>query len=160
MFHLGGAVAEVDECATAYSRRDVAHEVNINAVWLPHEPIGDAETAWAKAFFAGLQPRSAGAYRNFFDSDDEPRKSDAFGTVAYARLRELQHRFDPRPSVAVFARPRSVPDGQKSNGNQLDHCGHFRFGLETTPRVMSPELSQALDAQLHWHRACERVVHS
>lgn len=64
MFHLGGAVAEVDECATAYSRRDVAHEVNINAVWLPHEPIGDAETAWAKAFFAGLQPRSAGAYRN------------------------------------------------------------------------------------------------
>ncbi|MGH2699103.1 MAG: FAD-binding oxidoreductase, partial [Actinomycetota bacterium] len=95
MFHLGGAVADVDANATAYSRRDVAHEVNINGVWLPHEPIGDAETAWARGFYADLQPRSAGVYLNFLDSDDQTRRSEAFGAAAYARLLDLQHRFDP-----------------------------------------------------------------
>lgn len=95
MFHLGGAVADVDANATAYSRRDVSHEVNINGVWLPHEPIGDAETAWAKEFFVDLQPSSAGVYLNFLDCDDEARRSEAFGAAAYARLLDLQHRFDP-----------------------------------------------------------------
>ncbi len=95
MFHLGGAVAEADADATAYSRRDVEHELNINAVWLPDESVTDAETAWAMAFFADLSPNHAGAYLNFLDRDDEARISEAFGQAAYARLLALQHRFDP-----------------------------------------------------------------
>jgi FAD/FMN-containing dehydrogenase/DNA-binding HxlR family transcriptional regulator len=95
MFHLGGAVAEVDADATSYSRREVAHEININAVWLPHEPIGDAETAWARTFFADLKPNVEGGYVNFLDRDDVTRTSEAFSSAAYARLQELQRRFDP-----------------------------------------------------------------
>ncbi|CAN5737379.1 hypothetical protein BH18ACT15_BH18ACT15_01080 [soil metagenome] len=95
MFHLGGAVAEVDSDATAYTRRDISHELNINAVWLPHEPIGDTETAWAKTFFANLEPSHAGAYLNFLDRDDDARTPEAFDSAAYARLLELQGRFDP-----------------------------------------------------------------
>ncbi len=56
LFHLGGAVADADPGATAYSRRDIAHELNINAVWLPHEPIGEVERAWARAFAASVEP--------------------------------------------------------------------------------------------------------
>jgi FAD/FMN-containing dehydrogenase/DNA-binding HxlR family transcriptional regulator len=95
MFHLGGAVAELDPHATAYSRRDIDHEININAVWLPGEPIGDGECAWVKAFFSDLQPTAAGAYLNFLDRDDQARTSEAFSAAAYARLVQLRHRFDP-----------------------------------------------------------------
>lgn len=112
LFHLGGAVAEVDPAATAYSRRDVPYELNVNAVWLPHEPIGDAEAAWARAFVEDLEPYGAGVYLNFLDRDDHDRAPSAFGSAAYERLVELQHRFDPdgvfqpqRETAAVVGRP-------------------------------------------------------
>ena len=35
MFHMGGAVARVPHDATAYAGRDVAHNIIIDAVWLP-----------------------------------------------------------------------------------------------------------------------------
>jgi hypothetical protein len=50
IFQLGGAVADVDEHATAYAHRVAGYHININAVWLPHQPIGDGETAWARAY--------------------------------------------------------------------------------------------------------------
>lgn len=66
-------------------------------------------TDWAKTFFADLEPRSAGAYVNFLDRDDEVRRPGAFGGAAYARLVDLQHRFDPdgvlQPARAVYAEP-------------------------------------------------------
>ncbi len=95
LFHLGGAVRDVDPDATAYSRRDVAHELNVNAVWMPQEPIGAAEAAWARAFVADLERHHAGAYLNFLDHDDHGRTAAAFSPAAYARLTELQRRFDP-----------------------------------------------------------------
>ncbi len=54
LVHLGGAVADAEPGATAYSRRDVAHELLISAAWLPQQPLADAETAWARAFAADL----------------------------------------------------------------------------------------------------------
>jgi hypothetical protein len=38
MFHSGGAVARVPHDATAYAGRDVAHNISIDAVWLPDDP--------------------------------------------------------------------------------------------------------------------------
>ena len=37
MFHMGGAVARVPHDATAYAGRDVAHNIIIDAAWLPDE---------------------------------------------------------------------------------------------------------------------------
>jgi len=109
LFHLGGAVAEVDPDTTAYSRRDVPHELSVNAVWLPHEPIGEAETAWARRFVADLEPHHAGVYLNFLDRDDQHRTPAAFGTAAYTRLLGLQRQFDPdhvfQPSREIAAVP-------------------------------------------------------
>lgn len=96
MFHLGGAVAEVDPDATAYSRRDVAHEVNVNAVWRPGEAdTGEADTAWARGFLDALAPHHAGAYLNFLDRDDTARQDAAFSTATVERLATLRQRHDP-----------------------------------------------------------------
>jgi FAD/FMN-containing dehydrogenase/DNA-binding HxlR family transcriptional regulator len=95
MFHLGGAVAERDPDATSYSRRDVAHELNVNAVWLPGQPVGPTEARWTRDFIAELEPWHAGAYLNFLDHDDQGRVASAFSTTAYQRLTELRRRFDP-----------------------------------------------------------------
>ena len=58
MFHFGGAVARVPHDATAYAGRDVAHNIVIEAVWLPEESGAQAvvETAWARRFLQALQP--------------------------------------------------------------------------------------------------------
>jgi FAD/FMN-containing dehydrogenase len=98
MFHMGGAVARVAHDATAYASRDVAHNIIIDAVWLPHES-GDraAETAWARRFLQALQPhRAAGVYVNFLDADDDTgRIREAYGDHIYRRLAEVKAKYDP-----------------------------------------------------------------
>jgi len=95
IFHLGGAVAGVDEAATAYSNRHAAHNVNINGVWLPHQPVGDQETEWTRAYFAALEPHQTGVYLNFLDRDDQDRVRGAYGNATYRRLRDIKGRYDP-----------------------------------------------------------------
>jgi hypothetical protein len=60
MFHPGGAVSRVDEEATAYCHRDAVHNININVVWAPDEPIAPRETEWARGFFDALAPYQTG----------------------------------------------------------------------------------------------------
>ena len=96
MFQLGGAVADVDEDATAYSNRRAAHNVNINGVWLPHQEIGDQETEWTRAFFAAVEPHQTGVYLNFLDRDDqEDRVRAAYGDDTYRRLSAVKGEYDP-----------------------------------------------------------------
>lgn len=95
VFQLGGAVAEVDEDATAYSHRSAAHAININGVWLPHEPAAAREIAWTRQFFAALEPYQTGAYVNFLDRHDEDRVRTVYGDEKYRRLADLKGRYDP-----------------------------------------------------------------
>jgi FAD/FMN-containing dehydrogenase/DNA-binding HxlR family transcriptional regulator len=95
LFHLGGRVAEADPHATAYSRRDVPFELNINAAWLPDEPLADIEPAWARGVLAELTPHQAGVYVNFLDRDDRDRASSALIPTAAARLERLRASVDP-----------------------------------------------------------------
>ena len=98
MFHMGGAVARAPEDATAYAGRDVAHNIVIDAVWLPDESgeHAAAETAWARRFLQALQPHRAGVYVNFLDSDDDTgRVREAYGDEAYRRLSEIKATYDP-----------------------------------------------------------------
>lgn len=109
LFHLGGAVADADPAATSYSRRDVRHELNVNAVWLPHEDLGDAETRWTREFVASLGPHQRGVYLNFMDRDDGARTVDAFDDGVFRRLTLLRDRYDPggvlRPRIGPVAAP-------------------------------------------------------
>jgi hypothetical protein len=98
MFHLGGAVGRVPQDATAYPGRDVAHNIIIDAVWLPDEDdtVGPAETSWARAFLEALQPHRAGVYVNFLDSDDDTgRVREAYGEETYLQLAKIKARYDP-----------------------------------------------------------------
>ncbi|MDP8929982.1 MAG: BBE domain-containing protein [Actinomycetota bacterium] len=85
------------------------HELNVNAVWLPHEPLGDAETAWARAFIGALEPHHAGVYVNFLDRDDLDRSAEAFGAAAYECLLALQHQFDPDQVFKPRHRAEPIP---------------------------------------------------
>jgi hypothetical protein len=94
LFHLGGAIADVDQDATAYSHRHAAHNLNINAVWLPNQPDQD-EIAWSREFFSAVRPHQVGAYVNFLDRDDADRMPAAYGDDTYRRLVGLKDRHDP-----------------------------------------------------------------
>ena len=98
MFHLGGAVARATRDATAYRGRNAEHNIIIDAAWLPDqdETVGAAESAWARGFFAALQPHRAGVYVNFLDSDDDAgRVREAYGDDTYRRLAEVKATYDP-----------------------------------------------------------------
>jgi FAD/FMN-containing dehydrogenase len=98
MFHFGGAVARVPRDATAYPARDVAHNIIIDAAWLPgqDDEVGTLETGWAKAFLRALQPHRAGVYVNFLDGDDDTsRVREAYGDDTYQRLSKIKARYDP-----------------------------------------------------------------
>jgi FAD/FMN-containing dehydrogenase len=98
MFHTGGAVARAPREATAYSGRDVEHNIIIDAAWLPEQDdtVGAAETAWARAFLDALQLYRAGVYVNFLDSDDDTsRVREAYGDDTYRRLVEVKAKYDP-----------------------------------------------------------------
>ena len=98
MFHMGGAVARVPNDATAYSGRDVAHNIIIDAVWLPEEAdeYAVAETAWARRFIQAFQPHRADTvYVNFLDADEDSRVREAYGDQTYPRLVEVKAKYDP-----------------------------------------------------------------
>ncbi|MEV6329348.1 FAD-binding oxidoreductase [Streptomyces sp. NPDC051909] len=100
MFHMGGAVTRVPHADTPYAGRDVAHNINIDAVWLPGESdeYAATETAWARRFFDALKPhRADSVYVNFLDSDDDAagRVWEAYGDRVYRRLAEVKTKYDP-----------------------------------------------------------------
>ncbi len=111
MFHLGGAIARAPREATAYTGRDVEHNIVIHAAWLPEQDdtVGAVETAWARRFLDALQPHRAGVYVNFLDSDDDTsRVREAYGDDTYRRLAEVKARYDPEN---VFHHNKNIPPG-------------------------------------------------
>lgn len=92
---MHGAIARVSEQATAYSHRQAPFLININAMWTdPAE--SEAQIAWARDFWAAMQPFSAGGvYVNFLSNEGEDRVKAAYGEAAYARLAALKRTFDP-----------------------------------------------------------------
>ena len=66
MFHLGGAIQDTPEDATAYSHRHARHNLNINGVWTADHDIAEREIAWTRAFHAAVRPWESGVYTNFW----------------------------------------------------------------------------------------------
>ena len=113
MFHLGGAVARAAD-DTAYPGREVEHNIVIEAVSLPEQDdtVRAAETAWARAFFAALQPHRAGVYVNFLDFDDDTsRVREAYGDETYRRLAAVKANYDPQN---VFHNNKNIQPGTPS----------------------------------------------
>jgi FAD/FMN-containing dehydrogenase len=96
VFQLGGALARVGEGETAFSQRDAAHNVNINAVWTEEDPNAERHIAWARDFFDAIQPHAGGrVYVNFLGEEGADRVRQAYGAEQYERLVSLKRRYDP-----------------------------------------------------------------
>jgi hypothetical protein len=109
LFHMGGAVARVARDATAYPGRDAAHNLVIDAAWLPDqdESVGGPERAWARAFLEALEAHRSGVYVNFLDADDgTERIRESYGDETYRRLAGIKAVYDPDN---VFHRNRNIP---------------------------------------------------
>jgi FAD/FMN-containing dehydrogenase len=96
VFHLGGALARATGGETAFSQRDAAHNVVINAVWTDDDPEGERHVAWARDFFSAMQPHAGGrVYVNFLGDEGAERVRQAYGDKQYERLVELKRAYDP-----------------------------------------------------------------
>ena len=96
VFQLGGALARVGEDHTAFSQRDTAHNVNINAVWTEEDPDAERHIAWARDFFDAMQPHAGGrVYVNFLGEEGGNRVRQAYGARNHKRLVELKRAYDP-----------------------------------------------------------------
>ena len=95
IFQLGGAIARIAEDAMAFTGREAAHAVNINAAWLDGEDPDD-DRGWARTFFAALQPHgTGGVYVNFLGNEGQDRVKAAYGEEKYKRLAALKAKWDP-----------------------------------------------------------------
>ena len=96
VFQLGGALGRVGADETAFSQRDAAHNVNINAVWTEDDPEGERHVAWAREFFSAMQRHAGGCvYLNFLGDEGGDRVRQAYGARQYERLVELKRAYDP-----------------------------------------------------------------
>jgi FAD/FMN-containing dehydrogenase len=96
VFQLGGALGRVGADETAFSQRDAAHNVNINAVWTEDDVEGDRHVAWARDFYAAMQPHAGErVYLNFLGDEGADRVRQAYGARQYERLVELKRAYDP-----------------------------------------------------------------
>jgi FAD/FMN-containing dehydrogenase len=95
IFTLGGAVARVDDHATAFTGRSAAHDINFVASWLPDDPEPERHKAWARAAWEAMRPFAHGVYVNFMSDEPALHTKVAYGDRKYARLAVLKSQYDP-----------------------------------------------------------------
>ncbi len=90
---FGGAVSRVPADATAFAHRSATAQVTIINVFV--DPDGtEAATAWNRALFAALEPKSTGVYVNFLEDEGEARVRAAYPEATYRRLAAVKRRYD------------------------------------------------------------------
>ena len=91
---LGGQASRVAPDATAYSARDTQFVMNMHARWETAEE-DQACIAWAREFFAQVEPFATGsAYVNFMTEEEVARIPSAYG-VNQNRLEQIKKKYDP-----------------------------------------------------------------
>lgn len=102
----GGAIARVDEDATAFGQRTAQWNIHYLSMW--PDP-GDTETniAYTRALASAMKPWSTGrAYLNFIGDEGGGRVEAAFGPAKYLRLTELKRKWDP---TNLFRHNQNIP---------------------------------------------------
>ena len=91
----GGAASRIGPSDTAFAPRQPRFDVGIMAQWTDPAEAGE-HTAWARALFDAVQPRSSGGVLLNFLGEQEPPDAirAAFGDN-YPRLREVKRQYDP-----------------------------------------------------------------
>ena len=91
----GGAVARVDEDATAIGQRNAPFNIHYLSTW--PDPKDDAiNIASTRATSAAMKPWATGrVYLNYIGDEGEARIEGSFGADKLAKLRALKRKWDP-----------------------------------------------------------------
>ena len=95
----GGALARVDEDATAMSHRDQPWNFMVQASWTPVEDA-TSRRVWMDAFLAGLAPHAANAFYVNYLFDEPEHVPAAYNARAWARLQTVKREWDPAGVIA------------------------------------------------------------
>ena len=94
LWQMGGAVARVDDDATAFNGRHAGFTFNINGNSETADGF-DEQRAWARSYWDALAPHHTSVYVNFLMEEGEERVRDAYGAAKYDRLKALKRAYDP-----------------------------------------------------------------
>ena len=91
---LGGALARVENEATAFAFRDQPLMLTIITPF-PDPAEAPAHRAWTEGLFEALRPAATGVYSNFLDDEGPARVREAYPETTYRRLARIKRRYDP-----------------------------------------------------------------
>ena len=102
----GGAIARVDEDATAFGQRDAPFNTHYLSLWT--DPAdNERNIAYTKGIAAAMKPWATGrVYLNFIGDEGPGRVEAAFGPEKFARLQALKDKWDP---TNVFCHNQNIP---------------------------------------------------
>jgi hypothetical protein len=104
----GGAVARVDDNATAFGNRDAPWNMHYLSMWV--DPA-DTQTNidYTKRLCGAMKPWTTGhVYLNFIGDEGAGRVEAAFGPEKFARLQRIKAQWDPQN---VFCHNQNIPPG-------------------------------------------------
>jgi hypothetical protein len=94
IFQLGGAVARVEEDATAFNGRAAGHTINLNGIAETGDDFAE-QREWVRGLSAALEPHQTSVYVNFLMDEGQERVREAYGADKYERLSALKRKYDP-----------------------------------------------------------------
>lgn len=102
----GGAVARIDDDATAFGNRGAPWNIHLLGMW-PDPADDERNIAYVREFGAAMKPWTTGrTYLNFIGDEGAGRVQAAFGPEKYARLQALKDEWDP---TNVFRHNQNIP---------------------------------------------------
>jgi FAD/FMN-containing dehydrogenase len=102
----GGAIARVDEDATAFGQRDAPWNVHFLSMW-PDPADSERNIAYNRAITSAMEPWMTGrAYLNFIGDEGLGRVEAAYGPERFARLQAIKAQWDPQN---LFRHNQNIP---------------------------------------------------
>jgi len=102
----GGAIARVDEDATAFGQRNAQWNIHFLSMW-PDPADTETNIAFTRGLASAMKPWTTGrAYLNFIGDEGAGRVEAAFGPQKYLRLSELKRKWDP---TNLFRHNQNIP---------------------------------------------------
>ncbi|HEX6310841.1 MAG TPA: FAD-binding oxidoreductase [Acidimicrobiia bacterium] len=102
----GGAIARVDEEATAFGQRSAPWNVHFLSLW-PDPADDEVNIAYTRAIAAAMKPWTTGrVYLNFIGDEGLDRVEASFGPEKFARLQALKAKWDP---TNLFRHNQNIP---------------------------------------------------
>jgi FAD/FMN-containing dehydrogenase len=102
----GGAIARVDEDATAFGNRNAPFNTHLLGMWAdPAE--SEKNIAYVRNIAQAMKPWTTGrAYLNFLGEEGHERVEAAFGPEKFPRLQALKAKWDPNN---LFRHNQNIP---------------------------------------------------